>query len=357
MKTAEKKYLLDLDIPGVKKAVAEMGLDAFRGRQLLKWVYEKKAGSFQKFSDLPVETRALFERGFDLRRLKITGKQESRRDGTVRYNFSTADGHRISAVFLPYEDRNSVCLSTQAGCPVGCAFCATGKGGFRRNLSRGEILEQLLQVENDTGRKITGVLLMGMGEPLLNYDSVVSALKAMTHPDLLKIGRRHITLSTVGIVPRIKQLAAADVGVKLAFSLHSADDSVRRKFIQPSKVPYMVDEILKACFFYARKTKSRLTIEYALMAGINDSMADARKLAALIEGHRKEHDHVQVNLIPCNPITSGLRPAAKGKGALEKPEGRAIDMFKNWLLREKILTVVREPRGADIGAACGQLGV
>jgi 23S rRNA (adenine2503-C2)-methyltransferase len=347
-----KEYFLDLDIPAIKKSVAALGVEAFRGRQIIKWVYEKKAPDFDAFTNLAPGLRAKLKDTYDLRTLKIKAKKESRKDGTIRYNFLTRDGLTISSVFLPYVDRNSVCISTQAGCPVDCSFCATGKSGYKRNLTRGEILEQVLQVENDTQKKITGILLMGMGEPLLNYENTVSAVKAMLHPDLFGIGRRHITISTVGMVPQIKKLAAEDIGVKLAFSMHSADDALRSKFVPPHKVPYMVEQILEACIAYSRKTKSRLTIEYIMISGVNDSLSDAKKLAKLILGNIKEHDQVQINLIPCNAVGK-----AGGKPPYARTSYEEADKFKALLLRNNLLTLVREPRGADIGAACGQLGV
>jgi 23S rRNA (adenine2503-C2)-methyltransferase len=342
----EKQYFLDLERAGIEKLTAEWGLPSFRAKQLMEWVYQKRVDSFAAFTNLPAELRQKLDSTYRLRAFEIKGKQVSVLDGTVRYHLAAGDGAMISAVFLPSRDRASVCISTQAGCSVGCLFCATGKTGFKRNLSRGEILEQILLIERDTGRKINGVLLMGMGEPLLNYTNVVAALKAMVDPGELGIGRRHITVSTVGIVPKIRQLADEQVGVRLALSLHAPDDETRKKII-PDAIRHSVAEILEAGLFYSRQTNGRLTIEYILIPGVNDALQAAQKLVKLIKDAAAAEDEVQVNLIPCNETPGGTWTS---------PSSETIDHFRDHLIQNGLLAIIREAKGADIGAACGQLG-
>jgi 23S rRNA (adenine2503-C2)-methyltransferase len=283
---------------------------------------------------------------YSLYGLSLAKKTISKKDGSIRYDFKTSDDLAVSAVFLPRGDKNSICISTQSGCPVGCYFCATGRNAFGRNLTRGEIIEQILRVRQDTGKGIDGVLLMGMGEPLLNYDNVVAALHVITDTNHLGLGRRHITLSTVGIVPRIKELSELHTTVRLAISLHAPDDETRRKII-PSKVPYTTKEILNAGLEYAKRTKSHLTIEYILINGINDTQEHASKLIELFEDCAADPAIMKINLIPFNPVE---------KSSWKKPTQKAIELFESYLLRRGYTVIIREPKGLDIGAACGQLG-
>jgi len=248
---------------------------------------------------------------------------------------------------LPSGDKSSVCISAQIGCPVSCEFCNSGKINFQRNLSRGEILEQILQIENDVGARVGGVLFMGMGEPMLNYDNVASALKTIISAREMAIGKRHVTLSTAGIVPAIKRLADDNLGIRLAVSLHASDD-VTRKQIMPVLSQIGISEILKAASYYLKKTSSRLTIEYILIQGVNDAPKDAHKLSRLMKSTGLINPNVQVNLIPYNPV--------KGSSyAASSPEN--VNKFKSLLKVSGIITNVRQAKGADIGAACGQLGV
>lgn len=342
-----KTYLLDLTPEEIEKLLISWGHSAFRGRQVVKWLYEKRVDSFEKCTDMPKDLRDQLEKKAAARTLTLDTRELSCLDGTVRYQFKTHDGFRIPTVFLPSRDRNSVCISTQIGCPIGCTFCASGKVKFRRNLSSGEIIEQIFQAESETGRRITGVLFMGMGEPLMNYDNTVAALKAITGFHQLGIGRRHVTVSTAGVVPNIRKLAEETSGVRLALSMHAADDATRHHFIT-DKLPYSIKDILQAGLFYSRKTNSRLTLEYNLVSEINDSPKDAENFAKLVRTAAHAKDEVQVNLIPCNPTD---------RDKFHPPSEENINRFKNILLKNDILVNIREAKGADIGAACGQLGV
>jgi 23S rRNA (adenine2503-C2)-methyltransferase len=341
------KYFLDLEPKQLKEMLESWKESPFRAVQLMEWVYKKGITAFGQCSSLSASLREKLAAKYSLYALTLVKKTASKKDGTVRYDFKTADDLAVSAVFLPRGNKNSVCISTQSGCSIGCCFCATGKGKFGRNLTRGEIVEQILRIRQDTGKDIDGVLLMGMGEPLLNYDNVVSALHVITDTNHLGIGRRHVTLSTVGIAPRIKDLGGLRTTVRLAISLHAPDDETRRKII-PAKVPYTTKEILNAGLEYANRTKSHLTLEYILISGVNDTQEHARKLLELFEECNADLAIIKINLIPFNPVE---------KSSLKKPTQKAIELFESYLLRRACTVIVREPKGLDIGAACGQLGV
>ena len=239
-----------------------------------------------------------------------------------------------------------MCISSQIGCPVMCAFCSSGKVKLTRNLSRGEILEQILQIENDTKERVSGVLFMGMGEPTLNLNNITSVLNSLLSSKEFGIGKRHITLSSVGVVPAIKKLADDNFGIRLALSLHAVDEKQRKKLI-PNNFGFKIEDILNAGKYYLKKTKSRLTIEYILVKGINDTAADAHKLTRLLRHHELLNPDVQVNLIPFNHVTDTQ---------FKTPEHEAIQKFKNILKLNRITVNIRQARGADISAACGQLG-
>ncbi|MDR3244315.1 MAG: 23S rRNA (adenine(2503)-C(2))-methyltransferase RlmN [Elusimicrobiota bacterium] len=340
-----KKYLLDFNEFQFKAAIADLISQDYRIEQIMRWVYVKKASSFEQFSNLPKEIRQSLDAGFSLRTLSILKKETSKIDGSIRYLFKTQDKKSFFAVFLPSRDTNSVCISSQVGCPVGCSFCASGKIKYVRNLSRGEIIEQILQIENDTNQKVGGVLFMGMGEPMFNYNSVASALNSLLSRKEFYMGKRHITLSTIGIVPAIKKLADENLGIRLAVSLHSCDDKQRSKMI-PS-VKFSIEEILNSAKYYLKKTNSRLTIEYILIKNFNDTSADARKLARLLEKHSLINPKTQVNLIPYNHTkSSSFLPSTP----------QSIEKFKTILKLNSVLSNIRQAKGADISAACGQLG-
>jgi 23S rRNA (adenine2503-C2)-methyltransferase len=341
-----KRYILDLTSTQFKTAVRSIIRQEYRINQIIRWIYVKKVTSFEEFTNISKELRKNLDKRFLLRALKIVKKEKSIIDGTIKYTFQTIDKKCFFAVFLISKGKSSVCISSQVGCPVMCAFCSSGKIKFVRNLSRGEIIEQILQIENDTQKKISGVMFMGMGEPTLNFNNVTSVVRLLLSNKGVGIGKRHITISSVGVVPAIKRLADDNLGIRLAVSLHAVNDEQRKKII-PNSFGFSIKDILNASRYYLKKTKSRLTVEYILINRVNDSAADAHNLARLLKYHELLNSDVQVNLISLNPIT-GIRLKPSNQDLMQK--------FKNILRFSGITVNIRPPKGADINAACGQLG-
>jgi 23S rRNA (adenine2503-C2)-methyltransferase len=341
-----KKYILDLTNAQFKTTIKSLIKHDYRINQIIEWIYAKKAVSFGDFTNISKELREELDKRFLLRILKIVKKEQSVIDGTIKYTFQTVDKKCFFAVFLPAKSKNSVCVSSQIGCPVMCSFCSSGKVKLARNLSRGEIIEQILQIENDTKEKVSGVLFMGMGEPTLNFNNIISVLNSLLSGKEFGIGKRHITLSSVGNVPAIKKLADDNFGIRLALSLHAVDEKQRKKLITNS-FGFSIEDILNAGKYYLKKTKSRLTIEYILVKGINDSSADAHKLARLLKQRDLLNPNVQVNLIPFNPVEDTQ---------FKTPVQALIQKFKNILNLNGITVNIRQAKGVDISAACGQLG-
>ncbi len=320
--------------------------EGFRKRQIAHWIYKRGAREFDEMTDLPRALRRELEEAWRVSEFDLVQAFPSA-DGSVKYLFTLKDGKQTEAVYLPYKDRKTVCLSSQVGCPVGCTFCATGALGFGRNLTPWEILDQLLAIAHHQGlapTEIRNVVLMGMGEPLLNLEAVSTAVRRMIDKNALGMSPRRITLSTVGIPKGIRRLAEEDLGVKLALSLHAPDDETRRKIIPTAKA-YPVEAIMDAVADYFKKTKRRVTFEYVMLKGINDAPWQAREVARLIKGRRIV---AHVNLIPFNPW----------EGApVEGTPREGIRRFARVLEEEGIPTTVRWSRGVDVGAACGQLAL
>jgi 23S rRNA (adenine2503-C2)-methyltransferase len=315
-----------------------LGEPAYRGAQLAQWIYEKAAADFSVMTNLPAAMRARLNEIACISPNTISATQRSK-DGTVKCLLRLADGNEVECVLLPYEDRVSVCLSTQVGCAMGCRFCATAQGGYTRNLSAGEIVDQLLHLQRLSERRITHVVLMGMGEPLLNLENVLTALR-LIH-DEFGISYRRMTVSTVGIVPKIYALAEADLPITLAVSLHAPDDETRAK-IMPVNRKWGVDTLIQAARDYFEKTRRRITFEYLLLRGVNDTPEHARKLACKLRGVP-----CLVNLIPFNYV-----PTPDG---FQRPEAARVRRFRAILEAAGIETTQRVERGHDIDAACGQL--
>ncbi len=292
-------------------------------------------------SDLPSSLRAALEAKYILHPLRIRRKEESKLDGTIRYYFEAHDHATVSTVFLPEGERLSLCLSTQVGCAYRCQFCASGLVPFKRQLSAAEIIDQILLIANDAGRKPTNLLFMGMGEPLANYTQVVQSIRWMTNPLGLGMGPSRIALSTSGLIPQILKLIEDQIKVKLAISLHAVRDDVRLK-IMPVSGKFGVRQLIKAAKQYALKTKAPVMFEYILLDQVNDFEMDANRLAYLVKGF----PHV-VNLIPYNPVP-GL--------PYTRPPAYSVIRFQNWLRERGVPVYIRRPKGLDIGSACGQLG-
>jgi 23S rRNA (adenine2503-C2)-methyltransferase len=344
-----KKYILNFTVPQFKAVVRNIIKEDYRINQIIEWIYVKKTSSFDEFTNISKDLREELNKRFTLRDLKIVKKERSIIDGTIRYTFQAADKKYFFAVFLPINGKNSICISSQTGCLISCIFCSSGKvkkAKFVRNLTRGEILEQILQIENDIKDKVSNVLFMGMGEPTLNLNNVVLVLNSLLSNKEFGIGKRHITLSSVGNIPAIKKLADDNFGVRLALSLHSVDEKQRKKLI-PNNFCFHIGDILNAGKYYLKKTKSRLTIEYILIGNINDSVTDAHRLARLLRHHELLNSNVQVNLMPFNPI-DGIN--------LQVPQEKTVQRFKNILRFNRVVVNIRQVKGVDIKAACGQLG-
>ncbi len=317
-----------------------LGEKPFRGKQLFKWLYNSRQYDFHMMSDLTKELRNRLADGFELRHLKLRKELKST-DGTEKFLFELDDGHTIETVLIPEADRSTVCVSSQAGCALACPFCATGTLGFTRNLTAGEMLGQLMFLQERYGNDVfTNVVFMGMGEPFHNYDNLMNVLDIMCDPTGLALAARRVTISTVGIIPKIRQYAESDQKANIALSLHAPTQEKRVRLV-PVARKYKLDDLMDAVRFYAQKTRRRVSIEYILFAGINDSKEDALDLARLLQGLP-----CKVNLLRCNPVPElGYQP----------PTDEIVDDFVNLLYPRTPIVTVRKSRGQDIEAACGQL--
>ena len=320
-------------------------LEGYRRRQLLEWVFTHGAPSFEAMTNLPAPLRSQLAEQYALSPFIKTETFEST-DGSVKYLFTLPDHRQMEAVYMPYLDRKTICVSTMVGCPARCAFCATGSMGFGRNLTPGEVVGQILAVswkEGFSPLELRNLVFMGMGEPLLNYDHTIAAARLLLHPQALGMSKRRITLSTVGLAKGIRKLAAEeDLGLKLAISLHAPDEETRQKII-PTGQANSIAEIMAAARDYQAVTGRRVTFEYAMLNGVNDALWQADLLADLLRGLVSH-----VNLIPMNPW--------EGSGFTETPE-RELQAFYDRLAARGVPVSVRRSRGRDAGAACGQLAV
>ncbi len=341
-----KKYFLDLEEKDIYDLVIKNGEKKFCAEQVIDWVYKKKVEDFLQFSNLSKRFREVLADKYILSGLKLYSKEVSKKDGTIKFKFKTIDEKVIPTVFLPKKDKNIVCISTQVGCGIGCCFCNSGKVEFERNLSQGEILEQVIKVENITGKKVNGILFMGMGEPLLNYENVILAIKKFINPKMFAIGRKHITVSTIGLVKKIYDLSLERLGIRLAISLHASNDIVR-KMIVPTRISYKIEEILKSGLFYTTQNDSDLTIEYMILKNVNDSINFASELVNMFNKIYPDKKKVKVNLIPYNDTY---------EKKFVKPKQEKILEFQEYLKKNGFLTFIRLPQGKDINAGCGQLG-
>lgn len=335
--------LLDLQLNELEDLMKELGQPKFRATQVFGWLYknaEKGATGFDQMTNLPAELRQRLAEISRIDMPQVLRVQESKLDGTRKYLFGLADGNAVESVFMRYKFGNSICVSSQAGCRMGCSFCASTLGGLERNLTAGEIAGQILSAERDTGERISHVVVMGTGEPFDNYDNVAAFIKIINNPKGLSIGMRNITVSTCGIVPMIERFGKDFPQVNLAISLHASDDE-RRSRLMPINKKYPVDDLLKACKKYADLTSRRVTFEYTLVKGVNDSERDADKLAELLDGML-----CHVNLIPLNTVRE-REFKTTGKAAALK--------FKEILELRGIPATIRRELGDDIDAACGQL--
>lgn len=333
--------LYTLDKPALETLLAVWDEPRFRADQLWNWLYDRRVASFAEMTNLPIRLRQRLEAETQLGSLVLEDEQSSH-DGTVKRLYSLHDGQFIEAVLMEYDDdRRTACISTQAGCAMGCVFCATGQMGFARNLTADEIFEQAMLYARDLaarGERLSNVVLMGMGEPFHNYDNAIHAVRRLMSD--LELGARHITVSTVGLVPMIRRFADEGLQVKLAISLHAATDEERGALL-PINRKYPLRELIAACRYYTDKSGRRISFEWTLIQGENDTPEQAEKLGQLLRGL-----NCHVNVIPLNPTTGyGGHPSAQGR----------IQQFINILGEHGIPATVRIRRGIDIDAGCGQL--
>ncbi|MFM2261644.1 MAG: rRNA ((2503)-C(2))-methyltransferase RlmN [Pseudomonadota bacterium] len=343
--------LLDFDLDGLAAFCERLGEKRFRAVQLFRWIHQKGVARFDDMTDLARSLRDKLPGVCEVRGLPVLTQQEST-DGTIKWLFDVGDGNAVETVFIPEDDRGTLCVSSQAGCAVGCRFCSTGHQGFSRNLSTGEIVAQLWFAEhhlrkkfNTAERVISNVVMMGMGEPLQNYSALVPALKTMLDDHGYGLSRRRVTVSTSGVVPMMDRLSQ-DCPVALAVSLHAPNDALRDHLV-PLNRKYPLAELLDACLRYLPSApRDFITFEYCMLDGVNDTPEHAQELLALLRQHGGRGVPCKVNLIPFNPFPdSGLKCSSKG----------AVKAFADTLLAAGVVTTVRKTRGDDIDAACGQL--
>jgi 23S rRNA (adenine2503-C2)-methyltransferase len=336
-----------LSLPELEVKLSALGEPAYRAGQITDWLYQKRAGSFDEMTDVPQNLRAQLAKQFSFDKIDIVRVLGSK-DTTRKFLFRLSDGSLIESVLIPASpalygeksDRRTICISTQVGCAYGCKFCASGLDGFSRNLRANEIVDQITAVERASDDKIDNIVFMGMGEPLANFDNLLRAIQIINAPWGLGIGARHITLSTSGLAPQIRKLADEPLQIRLAVSLHGANDEVRDQ-IMPINRRYNIETLLAACDYYVRQKKQRFTFEYILIAGVNDSDAQAHLLAR----HAKRLN-AKVNLIPYNTV-EGL--------SWSRPSGNRQHKFLSILRAHEVAATLRREKGHDIAAACGQL--
>ena len=333
------KNIKDYNLEELKQELANLGEKTFRAEQIFKWIFQEKVKSFDDMTNISLELREKLKKEYTICNFNILKKQESK-DGTIKYLFDVLDGNAIETVLMSYHHGYSICVSSQIGCKMGCKFCASTGINFIRSLTSGEIVEQILAVEQDTGIRISNVVFMGIGEPLDNYDNVINAIRIINNPKGLNIGARHISISTSGLVPKIYKLAEENIPCTLSISLHATTNEKRSKMM-PVNDAYPIEELIKACKDYIKKTNRRISFEYALAKDNNDNKEDAKELVHLLKGML-----CHVNLIPINKIENG---------SFTKSSNENIMKFRDYLNDHGIVATIRRELGSDIDAACGQL--
>ena len=335
----EKIDILSLTLEELEAILVENGEKKFRAKQVFQWLHVKRVFDFDKMTDISVQLREQLNKIFCINGLFVQKRLESAIDNTVKYLYRLSDGNFVETVLMEYSYGHSICVSTQVGCKMGCRFCASAIAGYVRSLEPSEILMQIYETERDAGVKVSGIVLMGIGEPLDNYDNVLKFLRVLSHKDGNDMSLRHVSLSTCGIVPKIYELAELKLQLTLCISLHSADND-RRSEIMPVNRTYNIDELIKACRYYIDKTGRRITFEYAVIDGVNSSDSDADRLAGLLRGI-----NCHVNLIPVNKVKERNYHTARS----------GVADFAKRLGKRGINATVRRTLGSDIEAACGQL--
>ncbi len=336
----QKIDVKSLTLSELKDELANRGEKAFRGKQMYEWMHGKLIRDFEEMTNLSKVFREKCREWYSLTALEAVQIQESKLDGTKKFLFALADGNVVESVWMKYKHGNSVCISSQVGCRMGCRFCASTLDGLERNLTASEMLDQIYAITLLTGERVSNVVVMGTGEPMDNYDNLLKFLRLLTDENGLNISQRNVTVSTCGIVPKMRQLAEEKLQITLALSLHATTDEKRRK-LMPIANKYSIRELMETCQYYFEQTGRRITFEYSLVGGVNDTDEDAEELIALAKPLC-----CHMNLIPVNPI--------KERDYVQSDSDR-IQRFKNKLERNKINATVRREMGRDIDGACGQL--
>lgn len=331
--------ILSLTLPEIEKLLTDMGEKKFRAKQVYEWLHAKQVTSFDDMTNLSAQLRTKLSQAFCINSLFIVKKLESCTDNTLKYLYRLYDGSHIESVVMEYNHGTSLCVSTQVGCKMGCNFCASTIAGFKRNLLPSEILLQIYEAQRDSKRKISSIVLMGIGEPLDNFDNVIRFFELVSSPEGMNLSLRHVSLSTCGIVPKIYELAKLKLGVTLSISLHASDNESRSRTM-PVNNRYDINELVRACRDYFETTGRRISFEYAVINGVNDSIEDAKRLKKLLAGLT-----CHINLIPVNKIDERDYTSTK-KSTLS---------FQKYLTDLGLNATVRRTLGADINAACGQL--
>lgn len=339
----EQKNTMDIKsmtLEELQKRLVELGEKPFRAKQIYQWIHEKLAAGYEDMSNLSKDLRDKLQKEEEFVTLNIVQVQESAIDGTRKYLFELPDGNVVESVWMKYHHGNSVCISSQVGCRMGCRFCASTLDGLERNLLPSEMLEQIYSIIRHTGERVSNIVVMGTGEPMDNYENLLRFIRLISDDKGQNISQRNITVSTCGIVPNMRRLAEEKLQITLALSLHATTDE-KRKQLMPIANKYGLSEVVDACKFYFEKTGRRITFEYSLVAGVNDTMEDAEELVGLIKGM-----NCHVNLIPVNPI----------KERDYKQSGKEqIQRFRGRIEKSGISATVRREMGRDIDGACGQL--
>lgn len=330
----------ELSLDDLKDYLVSIGEKAFRAAQIFSWLHQKLVINIDEMTNIPIQLRERLKADYEMSTFSVVRVLTSEVDNTSKYLFRLNDGNVIESVLMKYKHGNSVCISTQVGCRMGCRFCASTLDGLVRNLQVSEMLEQIYLIQRLSGERVSNIVLMGSGEPMDNFDNVVSFVKRISDENGLHISQRNITISTCGLVENIRKLADMNLQITLALSLHAADDETRRE-LMPIAKRYSIAEILDACDYFFKKTGRRISFEYSLVAGINDTKEEAKKLTALIKGK-----NCHVNLIPVNPIK---------ERDFQKSSKINITNFKNYLEKNGINVTIRREMGSDIQGACGQL--
>ena len=328
-----------MNAPEIAAMLKELGQPAFRGKQIYTWLH-KGAGSYDEMTNLPKALRDTLAEKYPIYTPKVVRKQESKKDGTIKYLWQLADGNCVETVLMRYHYGNTVCISTEVGCAMGCAFCASTIGGLVRRLEPYEMLDEVLFTQLDSGLPISHIVLMGIGEPLDNFDNVLRFLELVNSADGMNISMRHISLSTCGLIPKIDALAEKKLQLSLAISLHGPNNEIRGK-IMPVNKAYPIEDLIAACRRYYDATSRRIHFEYAMIDGVNDRLCDAKELLRLLKGLP-----AHINMIPLNHVEeSPLKPSSKA----------AVATFQKILEDGGITATVRRTLGGDIDASCGQL--